>query len=247
MQQTVLTALRVLDEVARRQPVGVSQLAKSMDMPKSTMQRILRALEAADWIRQAEGRSGGWILTTKPIDISRYVTADVGLREHSRSAMAALRDETGESVHLAVREGSEVVVVEVEESSSPVRIYWPAGTRSACHASANGKAILAQLSSDEIASVLGRDLTGFTSATITEVDRLHQELGLVRSRGYALAEGELREDIASIAAAIIGPSGRPLGSISVFLPRLRLSADGIHELGDKTRAAADSISRKFRA
>lgn len=245
MQQTVVTALSVLDEVAKMQPAGVSQLANDMDIPKSTMQRILRALEAGGWIRQAGGRHGGWILTTKPIDLSRYVTADTGLREYARATMAALRDETGESVHLAVREGTEVVVVEVEESSSPIRIYWPTGTRSPCHASANGKAILSRLTSDEVASLLDDELTGFTHATITEKKRLFEELEVARSRGFAVAKGELRDDIASIAAPIVSKPGRPLGSISVFLPIHRVPDDGIVKLGEKTRAAAESISRYF--
>ncbi|GAA4641066.1 IclR family transcriptional regulator [Gordonia humi] len=247
MQQTVVTALRVLDEVAKHQPAGVSDLAARMDMSKSTMQRTLRALEAAGWIRPAGGRNDGWVLTAKPIDLSRYVAADTGLRRHTRSAMAALRDETGESVHLAVREGTEVVVVEVEESSSPVRIYWPAGTRSACHASANGKAILSRLPPDEVDDLLTDDLPGFTPLTITARAALLDELSLVRERGFAVAEGELRDDIASVASPILGKAGAPLGSISVFLPRHRLADGDVDRLGRATRIAATTITESLRA
>jgi DNA-binding IclR family transcriptional regulator len=58
--------------------------------------------------------------------MARFV-ADSGLREHARALMAALRDQTGESVHLAAREAADVVIIEVEESTSPTKIYWPAG------------------------------------------------------------------------------------------------------------------------
>ncbi|MEN0135036.1 MAG: IclR family transcriptional regulator [Rhodococcus sp. (in: high G+C Gram-positive bacteria)] len=245
MQQTAVTALRVLDEVARRQPIGVTQLAKEMDMPKSTMQRALRALEASGWIRQSGGGDTGWVLTTKPIDMARRVSADTGLREHAHSAMAALRDRTGESVHLAVREGSDVVIIEVEESPSPVRIHWPAGTRSACHATANGKAMLAYLEPAELDTILGDTLPGFTPATITEKDSLAAELALVRERGYAIAEGELREDIASLAAPILSRTGSPLASLSVFLPIHRMPTDGGLAMGEQVRRAADEVSSKF--
>ena len=242
MQQTAITALRVLDEVARRQPVGVTQLAKEMDMPKSTMQRALRALEVSGWIRQAGGGDTEWVLTTKPIDMARRVAAGTGLREHAHTAMATLRDLTGESVHLAVREGAELVIIDVEESASPVRIHWPAGTRSACHATANGKAMLAYLDTAELDAIIGDTLAGFTDATITEKDSLAADLATVRDRGYAIAEGELRDDIASIAAPILGRTGAPLASLSVFLPIHRMPADGGRAIGAQVRHAADSVS-----
>ncbi|MGV9866718.1 IclR family transcriptional regulator [Rhodococcus koreensis] len=247
MQQTAVTALRVLDEVARRQPIALTQLALDMGMSKSTMHRTLRALEETGWIRQAGGGDTGWVLTTKPIDMARHVAADTGLRDHARAMMAALRDQTGESVHLAVREGTEVVIIDVEESASPIRIHWPVGTRSACHATATGKAILAFLPANELDDVLGTGLTGFTDATITEKDSLLAELDTVRRRGYSIAEGELREDIASIAAPVLGRTGTPLASMSVFLPIHRMPADGGQAIGQQVREAAAVISSKFRA
>ena len=102
------------------------------------------------------------------------------------------------------------------------------------------------MSSDEVRDLLDDDLTGFTTATITAMERLEEELELVRVRGYAVAEGELRDDIASIAAPILGRQGRPLGSISVFLPIHRLPATGVERLGACARSAADAISEQFR-
>lgn len=237
--QTAVSALRVLDEVARSQPVGVTDLAKSMDMPKSTTQRALRALEEAGWIRRAGSSRQGWVLTTKPIDMARHVAADTGLREAAREQMMRLRDETGESVHLAIREENIAVIIDVEDTVDPVRIFWPPGVRSAIHATANGKALVAWMPPADIRRVCG-NLTRFTDTTCTDIDELLDELATVREQGWAKAWGELRPDIASVAAPVMDRLGSPLASMSVFAPVHRMP-DPV-TLGPRVRAAADAVS-----
>ncbi|GAA3813161.1 IclR family transcriptional regulator [Sphaerisporangium flaviroseum] len=245
--QSVVTTLRVLDVVATRQPVGVSELAREMDLPKSTVQRALQALASAGWIRPAGAETTRWVLTTKPLGLAMRVDADTGVREAALPVMAELRDRTGESVHLAIREGREIVIIERMEATRPVRIHWPAGTRSACHATANGKAILAYLGPLELAEALGSPLPGYTEATITNRDTLEAELATVRARGYALAKRELRDDIFSVAAPIMSAGQVPVASLSVFLPLHRLPEDGGAELGELVMQSTRQISRSFGA
>lgn len=72
--QSVLNALRVLEEVAARQPVGVADLARALDLPKSSAQRALRTLDTAGWIRPAGGEVTRWVLTTKALQVGRRAT-----------------------------------------------------------------------------------------------------------------------------------------------------------------------------
>ncbi|GAA3746805.1 DNA-binding IclR family transcriptional regulator [Spinactinospora alkalitolerans] len=240
--RSVITALHVLDAVAERQPIGVSDLARAMDIPKSSVQRALRALESAGWIRSVAPEQGsGWVLTTKAGDLAQHIAGDLGVREAALPVMAELRDRTGEEVHLTIREDQEVVVIERVESTHPVRIHWPAGTRSPCHASANGKAILAHLRPADLAVALPGPLPGFTESTITAPEKLRAELAAVRARGYAVARSELRADIASVAAPILSPSGTPIAALSVFLPMHRLD-DDTAPLGELVRANAQRIA-----
>lgn len=239
--QTAVFALRVLDEVARKQPVGVTNLATEMRIPKSTAQRALLALEQAGWIRRAGSSRQGWVLSTKPLDMARLVAADTGLRDAARVEMMKLRDQTGESVHLAVREENIAVIVDVEDTVDPVRIYWPPGVRSPLHATANGKALIAWMPQSELVALLGQELERYTDKTVTEVDDLLLELDTVRRQGWAHAWGELRPEIASIAAPVMDRLGAPLASISVFGPVHRLPQPA--DLGPQVRETADAIAR----
>ena len=76
--QSVLNTLRVLEEVASRQPIGVGQLARVLQMPKSSVQRALVALHTGGWIRPASGEVTRWVMTTRALAVGgRVGSADV--------------------------------------------------------------------------------------------------------------------------------------------------------------------------
>ena len=244
--QTATTALRVLDEVARSQPIGVTEVARRLDLPKSSAQRALRALEAAGWVRRSTTERTGWLLTTKAIDIAARVAADTGVREAAQDVMEHLRDQTGESVHLAIRERHEVVVIDSVETVNPTRIHIPIGTRSPLHATATGKSILAHLDEQQRADVVAAGLGRFTAVTITDPELLIGELDAIRSgRRCATAKGELRDDIASIAAPVLSGAGWPICAISVFIPLYRFPPDDGVQIGRLVVAAAEEIAQRL--
>ena len=242
---TAMTALRVLDEVAEMQPIGVTAIAERMKMPKSSAQRALKALEAAGWIRQTtKGR--GWVLSTKAIDVAQRVAADLGVREVAREVLTELRDTTGESVHLAIREGREVVIVDVVETVNPTRIYIPLGTRSPLHAAATGKVLLAHLPAPHRAEILSSGLEKLTESTVTDPVKLEAELAALRATdSVAVVKGELRADIASVAVPVFSPTGIPLCAISVFVPMYRFPDDGGASFAEELQKAARSIAQKL--
>lgn len=239
---STLTALRALDLVAERQPIGVSELARVMGIPKPNAQRALQALATGGWLRHAADRPGKWVLTAKAVDVAAKVGQNMGLREVALPVLTTLAHETAESAHLAVADGVEIVIIDEVPSTQVVRIHWPVGRRAPVYASANGKAFLSALPPDELGAHLPAELTPFTGETITDLDRLRTELGLIRARGYAVQCGELRSDVASVAAAICTEQGRPVAAVSVFLPTERFPADGGSDLGARVRRAAEQIS-----
>ncbi|WP_326568816.1 IclR family transcriptional regulator [Amycolatopsis rhabdoformis] len=242
---TALTALRVLDEVAKLQPVGVTALAERMDLPKSSAQRALKALETAGWIRQAALPKKGWVLTTKAIDVAQRVAAEVGVREAARDVLTRLRDATGESVHLTIREGREVVIIDVVETVNPTRIYIPLGTRSPLHATATGKVLLAHLEPGQRDEIIDAGLEQLTDATVTDAAQLRAELDGIREGRCAMVKGELRDDIASFAVPVFSRSGPVLGAISVFVPRYRFPDDDGAAFCRELKKAAAVISERL--
>ncbi|MEV0439529.1 IclR family transcriptional regulator [Streptomyces spectabilis] len=240
--QNVLNTLRVLEELATRQPVGVAELARAMDLPKSTVQRALGTLRTAGWIRQTGTPPTRWTLTTKALLVGRQATGELGLRDVAVPVMEELRRATDETVHLAVPEGERVVLVERLETTQPVRIVLPLGQHLSGHASANGKAILAARTPEAVERYVADGLTRFTEATIDDPEALRAELRAIRARGYALNEGEWRADVAAVAAAILGPDGTPAASMSINLPAGRGDRKRLEDLGVHVRAAAREIS-----
>lgn len=240
--RNVVNALRVLEEVAGRQPAGVSEIARALDLPKSSVQRALHTLATAGWIRPVGSEITRWSLTGKALHVGRHAAGDLSLREAAMPVMEELRRGTEETIHLMVPEGERIVLIERLETPKPVRIVIPLGGSPPIHASANGKAVLAALPAAEAERVLAGGLARYTDTTIDDVEALRAELAAVKARGYATNKGEWRADIAAVAAAIPDPDGRPVASLSISTPINRLPDERRPEYGSLVRAAARRVS-----
>jgi IclR family acetate operon transcriptional repressor len=239
--QTVLNALQVLEEVAVRQPAGAAELARATGIPKSSVQRALRTLHTAGWIRPASGPVTRWLVTTKALYVGRHAAGEFSLRDVAVPVMEDLRRRIDETVHLAVPEGDRVVLIERLESSKPVRIVLALGTNLPIHASAHGKAVLAAGSDEMLERMLAGGLPRYTDTTITDPDALLAELSEIRERGYSTNGGEWRSDVSAIAAAILDHAGQPVASISVNIPTSRMTDEGRSAYGALVREAAAAV------
>lgn len=240
--QSVLNTLRVLEEVAARQPVGVADLARALDLPKSSAQRALRALDTAGWIRPAGGEVTRWVLTPRALQVGRRATGELSLRDVAVPIMEELRRRTDETVHLTVPDGGKVVLIERLETSKAVRIILALGTHLPFHASANGKAVLAASPPELIERQLAAGLEEFTGATVTDRAALLDELALIRERGYATNTGEWRDDVSAVAAPVLGEAGTPVASISVNMPTSRMTPESTAAHGALVSKTARQVS-----
>ena len=206
-QSTVSKALRVLQAVARHpEGVGVSELAREVDTPASTVHRLLQDLVATDFVQQEQGRrTYGLGLTV--YELAQQVSEQRGFSTVARPLLQALTDATGFHTLLATRHDAELVYLERVHAPGVLQVRGLAGQRSALHATAMGKVMLAALADDELSKVLGlMHLESFTAQTITDVDELLAELELVRARGWATNDQEHEEGIVSLAAPVLNGS-----------------------------------------
>jgi IclR family acetate operon transcriptional repressor len=243
--QNVLNALRVLEEVAIRQPVGVSELSRALGMPKTSVQRAAQTLRAAGWLSPTGREPTRWVLTTRAFEVGRRAVGDLNLRSAALPVMEALRERTGETIHLNAYDEvtRRAILIERMETAKTVRVTLPLGNSSPLPASANGKAILACHPDSEIEDLLADGLVRYTEATIMDMAVLREELERVRARGYATNKGEWRDDIAAVAAAIIDERNRPVGSMSVSTPYGRMPDELLPVYGELVRQAAAEVSR----
>lgn len=238
----VKTALKVLEQVGASGQVGVSELSRLVGEPKSTIQRDLVTLHDAGWIRPVDlnGRRR-WTLSSKVLALARGFQPALRLREHALPVMEDLREKTRETIHLMLRDGNRVVLIERLDSPQTLRTVRQLGASAPLHATSNGKAVLAHLTDAERAAYIARPLEAFTAHTLTDPERLERNLQTIRSLGYSLGDRELDIDVRAVAAAILLPTAEPVASLSISCPAFRLTDEKIAPYGAWVRDAAASI------
>lgn len=240
--RTVLSAFRVLEEVAFTQPAGVGELARKLRMPKTTVQRALQTLWTAGWICPDGAETTRWVLTTRALHIGQHAVADLSVRDAALPIMRELRKETGETAHLMVLESGRAVLIEKVETEHPIRAVITLGSAVPLHGSSNGKAMLAHRSEDEIRALLGGRLTRHTDATIVDWAEFLADLAAVRERGYATNVGEWRSDISAVASPIFDHDGQTSASLSISTPASRMPAELLPRYGALVTEAAQRVS-----
>jgi DNA-binding IclR family transcriptional regulator len=218
--------------------LGVSELARRANLPKSTVSRIAADLVAQQFL----DRDGDQLfLGLRLFELAQTVEQPRRLRHLALPVMTELRHATGQTVSLAVLEGADVVFVAIvrgEAASTPlVRI----GGRLPAHASALGKSILAFSPRDAVERVIQGGLEMRTPHTISDPSALLRELADIRRLGVATEQEECLHDRACAASPILGHGGVPIAAISVAGAMATLVPDRV---APAVRAAGMTLSRR---
>lgn len=244
--RSVSVALAVLEAVAEHQPVGVSELSRTMQLPKSTAQRMLLTLGDLGWIRASADEPTRWSLTAKAMAIGSRHRADQEIRRVALPGMHTLAAATGETVHLSVPEERRIVLIDKIEGVHPVRTNASIGNGAPLHTTASGKAVLAAMPDAQARALLAaRPLESLTEHTETDVAVLLRELERVQRQGYAVSVGTRHPEIAAVGAAVLGAAGVPVASLSISLPANRLPRRMWPVFGEQVARAAEECSRQL--
>jgi len=236
--------LGIVDILAARAETGISlaELSTILDMPKSTTHRYLSTLIELGLAERND--ADRFRLGTKVIELAGAYLANSDLRNESQSILGELAEESGETIHLAVPDGTEVVYIGKVESRHAWGMLSRIGTRLPIYCTALGKSILAFGSEDLLQKVLAETMKPRTPNTITTAVALEAELRLVRLRGFAIDDEENEKGICCVGAPIIDYAGQPIGAISISGPRERMDRERCVQLGPLVRDAAHRISRR---
>ena len=217
--QVIARAAAVLRALERR-PDGLSlgELAKAVSLPRSTVQRIVDALDNEGFVLAASSSSG---VRLGPALLALAAATRFHIAEAARDTLEALAKECGETVDLSVVDQDKVVFIDQVAGTHRLTALSAVGVSFPLHSSANGKAVLAAMSDDEIAKLrrLLR-LTAATPNTITDWNRLETEIALVRKQGCAFDREENSIGICAVSTAIRSPSGE-IAAISIPAPTQR--------------------------
>jgi len=243
---SVRNAARVLKAFTpNHKTFGVTELSRALGISTSTVHRLLTTLEIEHLIEQDE-TTGRYRLGLAVYDLAAAVAPGYDVSEALLPPMTILRNRTGETVHVAVLDGRQVVYIERLDSPHTLRFFVEQqGRRNWAHCTSTGKVLLAHLPESERERLLdGWELPAVSANTITSIPALRQELEKVRDQGYALNRGESQIDTLSIGVPIREASGRVLAAMSLAGPATRMEQE-LHLLRHAVMEAAAVASRRL--
>lgn len=200
---------------------GISELADLLGLAKSTVLRIVRSLEAEGFLHRVP-ESGKyrlglvlWSLGNMAFERSR------GLAEHARPYLKELVELTRESAQTVIVDGFECVRLDKIEAPQAVRAFMSVGGRFPAYVSAAGQVLLAYQPGGTASALVRRGLRAYTRRTITSGVELERRLAQVRAQGYAVSEGEYRDDVGGFGGPIRDGTGAVVGALGIIVPMSR--------------------------
>jgi IclR family transcriptional regulator, acetate operon repressor len=243
--QAIERAMAVLRLFATGRPdLGLVEIASGVQLSPSTTHRIVRALCRAGLVEQDQ-RTERYQLGRASIILFQAAMQRFGFT----AALPDLEDlarDTSESASVGVADGTDVVVVLQTASTHPLRFDRQPGTRVPFHVSAMGKVLLAFSGDDPKAAAKRMEvLARFTPRTITRRADLIAELQAVRSRGWALNDGERYEGVRALAVPLLDDTGRARAAVGLQGPADRLDDARVAQVLPSLREHADRVGRRI--
>ena len=222
-------ALRVLMLFTPEQPEwGVTSIARSVDMPKSTVHRILRVFEQHAFLTQ-DADTRRFRLGLAGIELGRRAQEGLELRRIALPVMEQISALTGETVLLQVLspDGDQVVCIERVQQRSGLRLILEVGATAPLYAGCSSKVLLAYRTNDEIERVLRDELRPITPHTITDPSQIRAQLAEIRRDGFSVSFEETDEGVAGVSVPVRDARDRVIAGLTISGPTTRVTASTI--------------------
>lgn len=233
-------ALTVLDAFSRADVDGLrlTELAHRTGLPKATTHRIISTLVQRRFLE----RDGPY---HKPgirlFELGGMMAHHRQLRDAAMAFMGDLYEATHDTIHLAVRDGCDVVYIEKIAGHRPLQVPSDIGRRMPLHCTALGKVLLAGAPAEVVEATIVRGLSRRTGNTITTREELQRVLDEVRFTGVAYDLEESTPDIRCVAAPVFGADRRVIAALSISISSRRTTK--VVELAGVVRNAARGVSQ----
>ncbi|MEU1970844.1 IclR family transcriptional regulator [Microbacterium sp. NPDC019599] len=219
--------------------LGISELAARAGLPKSTVSRLVSTLVRQRYLER-EGRR--FQLGLRLFEMGQLAQEPRELRHAALPVLTSLRARTHESVHLAIRDGDEMVCIAAMRGRPESPLVVRTGGRLPLHATALGKAALAHTLDSDLDALAADGLESWTPETMTDLERLARQLAGIRAGKPAVATQELFTGVSCVASPIFAAAGRVVGAVSVSGCAAGFDVD---RLAPEVRAAALAVARRL--
>lgn len=222
------------------------EVGTRLHLPRSTAYELIQTLVGRGYLEHGDG-ARTFRLGPRTLELGNAYGNGIDLVREARQAVTRVTEQTGETSHAAVLSGTEIFYVARAESTHAVQMVSAVGQRMPAHTTALGKALLANLSEQEVHSRYdGQVLLPLTRRTVTSISQLEAELRLTRESGLAWDDGESNESVLSVAASATDRKGLLL-AVSVDAPTVRWSLEAATRYARVVRREADLLSVRLGA
>ncbi|HEX7361939.1 MAG TPA: IclR family transcriptional regulator [Bryobacteraceae bacterium] len=235
-------------EVLGRSRAGLtlSQLTRSLSLPKSSVHCLLRTLHASGYLYK-DSVSAKYRISLKVCELARQALNGTGIREIARRDLKKLSDGTGLTVHLGIIEQSSCVLIEkLTPVGGPRTSTW-VGKQLGLHCTAIGKALIARVPSDEAMRLIANQgLIRYNDNTIVSLRQLNSELEKIRNQGYSLDDEEEEIGVRCIGRAIANASGEAVAALSITGTVNQINSERVRLLANTVIDTANRIERQMK-
>lgn len=241
-----LRELRVLEQLARAQhPQTLSMLAQRLDLPKTSLMRLLATLVESGFVIKAPGEQG-FLPGTRAARLAVSILCTPHFSRSARAILARLVEATGESCNLTALEGDSMRYLERVETHHPLRLSMEVGAHVPLHCTATGKLMLALMDDSTRRATLDRiALASHTPRTQTQRGVLEQDLALIRQQRIGIDREEFVLGMVAVAVPVLDGKGRMIAAIASHGPTARVSLPFLLDQVPRMREAAGNMERVF--
>jgi IclR family KDG regulon transcriptional repressor len=241
--QRAINIVDLFDEQTAQ--LGITEIAETLGLHKSTAAGLVYTLEYNGYLAQdSETRKYG--LGFKLVERASVLLDQIDVRRVALPCLQELRDWSGESVNLAVRDSGQIVYIERLTTTQSLGMRAKVGYRAPLHCTALGKALLSGLPLNEVEDLIAQfGLPTVTAHSIVDRAQFLQEISRIREQGFAFDDEENEIGVRCVAAPIFDHTDRPVAAVSVSAPVLRFPLPDVSRYGQKVIEAAYAISARL--
>lgn len=238
--------LDLLGQFSRHTPeLTGADLARQLDLPRASVFRILHTLEKAGFVERV-GDSSNYKLSIGVLRLGFEYLASMELTEHGRPVIEALRDASGYSAHLVVRDQRDVVFVSKATGRSALFHSIQVGARLPAHATVLGRLLLSDLDMAGLAQLYPETtLQAHTPRTPTTIAQLKALIDVDRANGYGISQGGFETGISTIAAPVFNDAHEVVAAVSITVPAQQLVAAQTDILVPQVKQAAAQLTQRI--
>lgn len=225
--------------------LALGQIAKTVDLPPSTVRRLMTQLIDASLVEQ-DPATHKYSLSLRLARLGRVALSRLDLVQHASPVMQRLADEVGEAVFLGQLQKEGVVYLAVAHPPTAVRIAADAGDIRPAHTTSLGKVLLASLDEARLnAWLLTHALDSGTSRAHHDELTVRADLEQVRANGLAVNDREVSAEFVSVAAPVRNHLGATVAALAISAPAYRVAPERLRELADQVRTGAAQLTERL--